>query len=105
MVVGLDAKMKIVYGWYRAGNEESSDKSKLKKKKKEKRKGRKKERKSGKLQARTPACRVIIRIIRERLCPLGHGGVLTKSMTFITIVDVLHASIQNLCNLNQNAGL
>ena len=72
-------------------------------KKKEKKK--KKERKSRKLQARTPACRVIIRIIRERLCPLGHGGVLTKSMTFITIVDVLHALIQNLCNLNQNAGL
>ena len=68
-------------------------------------KKKKKERKSGKLQARTPACRVIIRIIRERLCPLGHGGVLTKSMTFITIVDVLHALIQDLCNLNQNAGL
>ena len=76
-----------------------------KKKKKKKKKERKKERKSGKLQARTPACRVIIRIIRERLCPLGHGGVLTKSMTFITIVHVLHALIQNLCNLNQNAGL
>ena len=28
VVVGLDAKMEIVYGWYRAGNEESSDKSK-----------------------------------------------------------------------------
>ena len=28
VVVGLDAKMKIVYGWYRAGNKESSDKSK-----------------------------------------------------------------------------
>ena len=54
---------------------------------------KKNERKSGKLQARTPACRVIIRIIRERLCPLGHGGVLTKTMTFITIVDVLHAHL------------
>ena len=66
---------------------------------------KKKERKSGKLQARTPACRVIIHIIRECLCPLGHGGVLTKSKTFITIVDVIHALIKNLCNLNQNAGL
>ena len=36
MVVGLDAKMNIVYGWYRAENEESSDKSKWKKKMKEK---------------------------------------------------------------------
>ena len=43
MVVGLDAKMKIVYGWYRAGNEESSDKSKWKKKKKKEKEERKKE--------------------------------------------------------------
>ena len=64
------------------------------KKNKNKNKTKKQRRKSGKLQART-ACRVIIRIIRERLCPLGHGGVLTKSMTFITIVDALHALIQN----------
>ena len=95
MVVGLDAKMKIVYGWYRAENEESSDKSQNEKKN---------ERKSGKLQARTPACRVVIRIILERLCPLGHGGVLTKSITFITIVDVLHDLIQNLCNFEPKCG-
>ena len=95
MVVGLDAKMNIVYGWYRAENEESSDKSKWKKKT---------ERKRGKLQARTPACRVMIRIIQERLCPLGHGGVLAKSMTFITFVDVLHALIQNLCNFEPKCG-
>ena len=61
--------------------------------------------KSGKLQARTLACRVIIRIIRERLCPLCHGGVLMKSITFITIVDVLHALIQNLCNFEPKCGL
>ena len=28
MVIGLDAKMKIVYGWYSAENEESSEISK-----------------------------------------------------------------------------
>ena len=28
VVIGLDVKMKIVYRWYRAENEESSDKSK-----------------------------------------------------------------------------
>ena len=31
MVIGLDAKMKIVYGWYSAENEESSEISKWKK--------------------------------------------------------------------------
>ena len=36
MVIGLDAKMKIVYGWYSAENEESSEISKWKKKGKEK---------------------------------------------------------------------
>ena len=59
---------------------------------------------SGELQARTPACRALTRIVRVCLCSLGHGGVLSKSMTFIAIVDVLQALIQNLCNLNQNVG-
>ena len=64
----------------------------------------KRERQSGELQARTLACRAITRLVRG-LCPLGHGSVLAKSMTFITSVDVLHAVIQILCNLNQNCGL
>ena len=59
---------------------------------------------SGELQAGTPACRAITRIVRVCLCSLGHGGVLSKSMTFIAIVDVFQALIQNVCNLNQNVG-
>ena len=79
VVIGLDTKMKIVYGWHRAENEESTDKSKWKKN----------EREIGELQARTPACRAITRIVRAHLCPLHHGGgVLAKSMTFTTIIDV-----------------
>ena len=76
-----------------------------KKKKQKQKKTKKKKEKVANCRLEPRRARVIIRIIRERLCPLGHGGVLTKSMNFITIVDVLHALIQNLCNLNQNAGL
>ena len=36
MVIGLDAKMKIVYGWYSAENEESSEISTMIKMKKKK---------------------------------------------------------------------
>ena len=97
MVVGLDAKMKIVCGWYYAEKEESSDKSKWKKKKKWKKK-----RQTAGSNPGVPSYNTRAPL---SISPLGHGGVLTKSMTFVTIVDVLHALIQNLCNLNQNAGL
>ena len=71
VVIGLDAKMKIVYGWYSAENEESSEISKWKK-------GMRKWRTAGS----NPG------VPYERLCPLGHVSVRAKSMTFMRFVDV-----------------
>ena len=92
--------MKIVYGWYRAENEESSDKPQI-----NQNENKKKWKKNWLPAGSNSGVPSYNTYIWDRLCPLGHGGVLTKSMTFITIVDVLHALIHNLCNLNQNADL